>query len=59
MAGITLRGDARADIALAGIEEELSELTTDGRRIDLRTPAELSRHFRADVMAAAAVQYAA
>ena len=45
-------------IALAGIEAELSELI-GGRRVDLRTPQELSRYFRDEVLKAAAVQYAA
>jgi uncharacterized protein len=40
------------------MEEELSRMI-GGRRVDLRTPAELSRYFRADVLARAEVQYAA
>lgn len=40
---------------LAGMEIELSEKL--GRKVDLRTPRELSRHFRDEVLAAAAVQY--
>jgi uncharacterized protein len=44
-------------LKLAGMELELTEII--GRRIDLRTPAELSRYFRQDVLAAAEVQYAA
>jgi len=40
---------------LAGMEIELS--TVLGRKVDLRTPAELSRHFRDAVVAAAIVQY--
>jgi hypothetical protein len=43
-------------IRLAGIELELSELF--GRKVDLRTPADLSRYFRQDVLAVAEVQYA-
>ena len=43
-------------IQLAGIERELSELL--GRKVDLRTPAELSRYFREDVLREARVQYA-
>ncbi|MFO1038946.1 MAG: nucleotidyltransferase family protein [Geminicoccaceae bacterium] len=39
-------------LALAGIEGELSRLL-EGRRVDLRTPADLSRHFRSDVLATA------
>ena len=44
-------------IGLAGIEIELSELL--GRRVDLRTPQDLSRHFRDDVLRTARVQYVA
>lgn len=42
-------------IGLAGMELELSEIL--GRKADLRTPAELSRYFRDQVVAAAEVQY--
>jgi uncharacterized protein len=42
---------------LADMEQELSELL-DGRSADLRTPNELSRYFREEVMAEAEVQYA-
>lgn len=73
--GSTLKGTARADsdidllvefergcapglIALAGIELELSELLS-GQVVDLRTPRDLSRHFRDEVVRSAAVQYAA
>jgi predicted nucleotidyltransferase len=41
---------------MAGMEQELSELLR-GRRVDLRTPAELSRYFRDDVLRSAQVQY--
>ncbi|MBA2715142.1 MAG: nucleotidyltransferase family protein [Rubrobacteraceae bacterium] len=41
---------------LARIEEELSELF--GRKVDLRTPQDLSRYFRDAVARTAAVQYA-
>ena len=44
-------------IRLAGMERELSELV--GRRTDLRTPADLSRYFRREVLETAEVQYAA
>jgi hypothetical protein len=44
-------------LALAAMETELSALA-GGRRIDLRTPRDLSRHFRDDVLGAAEVQYA-
>jgi hypothetical protein len=42
---------------LADMEEELSELL-GGCKVDLRTPNELSRYFRHEVMASAEVQYA-
>ena len=42
---------------LAGMERELSEIL--GRKADLRTPEDLSRYFRDEVVAAAEVQYAA
>jgi hypothetical protein len=44
-------------IGLAGIEAELSALAA-GRRIDLRTAEDLSRHFRDEVVRTAEVQYA-
>ena len=40
---------------LSGMEIELSKLLN--RRVDLRTPKELSRYFREQVMASAQVQY--
>jgi hypothetical protein len=43
-------------INLAGMELELSEIL--GRKADLRTPADLSRYFRNEVLEAAEVQYA-
>jgi predicted nucleotidyltransferase len=43
---------------LAAIESELSQLV-GGRRVDLRTPAELSRYFRDEVVRGAEIQYAA
>ena len=43
-------------IALAGMERELSAII--GRKADIRTPAELSKYFRDDVLAAAVLQYA-
>ena len=45
-------------LGLAAIEAELSGLL-GGRRVDLRTAAELSRYFRDEVTGAAEVQYAA
>jgi hypothetical protein len=50
-------GRAPGLIALAGIEAELSE-QLGGRRVDLRTAQDLSRHFRNEVVGAAEVQYA-
>lgn len=43
-------------LRLAGMERELSEVF-GGRRVDLRTPADLSRYFRDEVLSAARVQY--
>ena len=45
-------------LGMAGIELELSALL-NGRVVDLRTPAELSRHFRDEVAREARAQYAA
>ena len=42
---------------LFDMEEELSVLL-GGRKIDLRTPEDLSRYFRDEVIAAAEIQYA-
>lgn len=73
--GSVLKGTARPDsdvdllvefepgaspglLGIAAMEEELSRLL-DGRRVDLRTPADLSRYFRDAVLREAAVQYAA
>lgn len=44
-------------IGLAGIELELGELL--GHRADLRTPQDLSRYFRDEVLAEAQTYYAA
>ena len=44
-------------IRLAGIEIELSEIV--GRKVDLRTPQDLSRYFREKVLSTAEVLYAA
>jgi hypothetical protein len=71
--GSALRGDARPDsdidflvefhpdhipglIKLAGMEIELSGIL--GRKVDLRTPQDLSRYFRQEVLTSAQVQYA-
>lgn len=42
---------------VAGMEKELSELL--GRKVDMRTPQDLSRYFRDEVVRTAVVQYAA
>lgn len=72
--GSVLKGTARPDsdvdllvefdagctpglLRLAGMENELSDML--GRKVDLRTPADLSRHFRDEVVRTAEVQYAA
>jgi predicted nucleotidyltransferase len=44
-------------IRLSGMEIELGEII--GRKVDLRTQAELSRYFRDDVLANAEVRYEA
>jgi predicted nucleotidyltransferase len=73
--GSTLKGTARPDsdidllveferdatpsfFDLANIEQELSALL-GGRRVDLRTPQDLSRYFRDEVVREAEVQYEA
>jgi uncharacterized protein len=48
------QGHTPGNLGLAGMELELSALL-GGRKADLRTPNELSRHFRDQVVAA--VQY--
>lgn len=45
-------------IALAGIEIKLSELAA-GRKVELRTADDLSRHFRDVVVADSVIQYVA
>src|SRR5579871_592968 len=45
-------------LRMAQLERELSSFF-GGRKVDLRTPQELSRYFREDVLQTAAVQYAA
>lgn len=42
---------------MAALEEELSHLL-GGRKVDLRTARDLSRHFREEVVRTAQVQYA-
>jgi predicted nucleotidyltransferase len=44
-------------LRLAAMERELSAML-GGRHVDMRTPRELSRYFRDDVLAHAVVQYA-
>ena len=44
-------------IGLAAMQLELSDLM-GGRAVDLRTPAELSRYFRDDIISSALDQYA-
>lgn len=73
--GSVLKGTARPDsdidllvefeqgakpglLGMAGIEAELSSLLR-GRRVDLRTPEDLSRHFREEIRSTAEVQFAA
>jgi len=50
------KGHIPGMLDLAGMEIELSEKI--GRKIDLRTPAELSRFFRKEVVSKAKVEYA-
>lgn len=51
------KGQVPGFLRLARMERELSEIL--GRRADMRTPGDLSRHFRDDVIREAAVQYVA
>lgn len=50
------QGHAIGLIRLAGVELELSEIL--GRKVDLRTPMDLSRYFRQEVLKSAEIQYA-
>ena len=50
-------GAAPSLLDLARMERELSVLL-GGRKVDLRTPQELSRYFRDEVVSTASVQYA-
>jgi uncharacterized protein len=43
-------------IRLAGMERELTDLL--GRKVDLRTPQDLSQYFRGQVLASARTEYA-
>lgn len=73
--GSTVKGTARPDsdldllvefepdrvpglLGMAKIEEELSALM-GGKTIDLRTPGDLSRYFRDDILRTARTRYAA
>ena len=49
-------GASAGFLRLAAMELELSQII--GRRVDLRTPPELSRYFRDEVVRTAQVQYA-
>jgi len=42
---------------IAGMEKDLSAML--GRKVDMRTPRDLSRYFRDEVVRTALVQYAA
>lgn len=44
-------------LGIAAMELQMSELF-DGKRVNLRTPEDLSRYFRQDVLNTAEVQYA-
>jgi len=44
-------------LSMAGMERELSDIL--GRKVDLRTPSDLSRYFRKEVLESAETQYAA
>lgn len=48
-------GQVPGYLRLAGMENELSDLI--GRTVDLRTPDELSRYFRQEVLDTAVTQY--
>ncbi|MCK4624798.1 MAG: nucleotidyltransferase family protein [Phycisphaerae bacterium] len=51
------KGHVPGLFGLARLERELSDVF-GGRKIDLRTPEDISRYFRANVLAEAEVQYA-
>ncbi len=52
-----IEGRSPGLLGIAGLEIELSALF-GGRNVDLRTPQDLSRHFRQDVLDKTVVQYA-
>ena len=49
------RGHVPGLVTLAGMEMELSEAS--GHKVDLRTPDDLSRYFRSEVVSSALLQY--
>ncbi len=49
-------GQTPSLLGIAGMEIELSEML--GRKVDLRTPGDLSRYFRDEVVESAVPQYA-
>ncbi|MFH1069131.1 MAG: nucleotidyltransferase family protein [Candidatus Glassbacteria bacterium] len=49
------RGKVPGLLRMAGMENEISAML--GRRVDLRTPAELSRYIRGEVLKEAQAQY--
>ena len=49
-------GEVPSRLGMAGLEIELSEML--GRRVDLRTPEDLSQYFRDEVLGEAVLQYA-
>ena len=51
-------GERGGYLRMAAMEREISGIF-GGRRIDLRTPNELSRYFRNEVLQTAVIQYAA
>lgn len=51
------KGHGPGFLGLSHIAGELSNLV-GGRQVDLRTPKELSRYFRDDVLASAEIQFA-
>lgn len=50
-------GHSTGFFGLARMERELSDIF-DGKKVDIRTPYELSRYFKNDVISQAVVQYA-
>jgi uncharacterized protein len=50
-------GSSAGLLAMARMERELSEIF--GRKVDLRTPAELSSYFREEVLTHSEIRYAA